>query len=89
MPFFCYLLECSDGTYYCGWTKDVNRRVETHNKGRGARYTRSRRPVKLVYFEELPNQGDAMRRERKLKQKSHDQKAAMIRQFAENDHDQD
>lgn len=88
MPFFCYLLECSDGTYYCGWTKDVNRRVETHNKGRGARYTRSRRPVKLVYFEELPNQGDAMRRERKLKQKSHDQKAAMARQFAESDHEQ-
>jgi putative endonuclease len=88
MPFFCYLLECSDGTYYCGWTKDVDRRVETHNKGRGARYTRARRPVKLVYFEELPSQGDAMRREHKLKQKSHDKKAALIRQFAENTHDQ-
>ena len=59
-----------------------------HNKGRGARYTRSRRPVKLVYFEELSSQGDAMRRERKLKQKTHDQKSALIRQFEESEHDQ-
>lgn len=81
MAYFCYLLECTDGTYYCGWTNDLKRRLDMHNKGRGARYTRSRRPVSLVYYEELENQGEAMRRERKLKKKSHDQKAALIRQF--------
>ena len=81
MAFYCYLLECSDGTYYCGWTKDLGRRVETHNKGRGARYTRSRLPVNLAYFEELDSQAQAMQRERRLKTRTHDQKAEMIRQF--------
>ena len=60
-----------------------------HNKGIGARYTRARRPVRLAYFEELPSQGDAMRREHKLKQKSHDQKSALIRQFEESANDKD
>jgi putative endonuclease len=69
MPFFCYLLKCADGTYYCGWTKDVQRRVDTHNKGRGAKYTRMHRPVELVYFEELSSQSEAMRREHNLKRR--------------------
>ena len=81
MAFYCYLLKCADGTYYCGWTKDVRKRVETHNRGKGARYTRSRCPVSLVYFEELDSQAEAMRRERELKKKHHDQKTALIRQF--------
>lgn len=86
MCYFCYLLECADGTYYCGWTKDLQRRVDMHNKGRGARYTRSRRPVSLVYFEEQESQGDAMRREHELKKKNHDQKAALVRAYkARND----
>ncbi len=88
MAFFCYLLECSDGTFYCGWTKDVNRRVEVHNKGRGARYTRSRLPVRLAYYEELDSQAEAMRRERSLKTRSHDHKAELIRQFHENENGQ-
>jgi putative endonuclease len=87
MAYFCYLLECADGTFYCGWTKDLQHRVEMHNKGRGARYTRSRGPVSLVYFEELDNQGDAMRRELELKKKNHQQKADLIRQFKAGDDD--
>ena len=81
MAYYCYLLECSDGTFYCGWTKDLDRRVEMHNKGRGARYTRSRLPVSLAYYEELDSQADAMSRERRLKTKTHGQKAEMIKQF--------
>jgi putative endonuclease len=49
---FVYILECADGSYYTGWTTDLDRRVAAHNAGRGGRYTRSRRPVKLVYWEE-------------------------------------
>lgn len=83
MAFFCYLLECADGTYYCGWTKDVERRVLTHNRGLGARYTRARRPVRLVYVEELESQSEAMRREHRLKQKSHEAKTRLILQYEE------
>jgi predicted GIY-YIG superfamily endonuclease len=55
MPFYCYILECADGTFYTGWTTDPPRREKQHNAGRGAKYTRARRLVKLVYVEELPD----------------------------------
>ncbi len=64
---FVYLLRCADGSIYTGWTLDVARRVETHQKGRGARYTRARRPVTLIYHEKLRSQGEAMRREAEIK----------------------
>ena len=67
MAFFCYILECSDGTYYTGWSTDPQRRLREHNNGRGARYTRSRRPVLLVYQEELPDKKAALKRERAIK----------------------
>jgi putative endonuclease len=67
MAYFCYILECSDGTYYTGWTTDPERRVRQHNRGTGARYTRSRLPVRLVYVEELPDKVSAMKREREVK----------------------
>lgn len=51
MTCFCYILECADGTYYTGWTTDPERRLAQHSKGTGARYTKTRRPVKLVYLE--------------------------------------
>lgn len=77
-PFYCYLLECADGTYYTGWTTDPPRRLAQHNAGRGARYTRSRRPVRLVYLEELPDRAAAMKRERALKRLSHQEKKELI-----------
>ncbi len=86
MAFFCYLLECADGTYYCGWAKDVTRRLAVHNRGQGAKYTRTRLPVALVYYEELDSQSEAMRRERALKRKNREQKAALIKTFTENMH---
>ena len=67
MSCYCYILECADGTYYTGWTVDPERRVAMHNKGRGARYTRTRCPVKLVYVEELPDRTSAMKREIAIK----------------------
>jgi putative endonuclease len=75
---FCYMLECSDGTFYTGWTTDPARRLKQHNRGTGARYTRARRPVRLVYVEELPDRSAAMRREDALKRMGHPQKKRLI-----------
>jgi putative endonuclease len=66
-PCYCYIVECADGTYYTGWAVDPERRVAVHNKGRGARYTRMRLPVKLVYTEAQPDRTTAMKRERAIK----------------------
>lgn len=78
MPCYCYVLECSDGTYYTGWTTDPERRVRTHNAGRGARYTRTRRPVKLIYLEPQPDRVNAMKRERAIKRMTRQQKQNLI-----------
>jgi putative endonuclease len=67
MRFYCYILECSDGTLYTGWSSDPEKRLRQHNRGSGARYTRSRRPVRLVYVEELPDKSAALKRERAIK----------------------
>ena len=66
MP-YVYLVECADGSLYTGWAVDVARRVKAHNAGRGARYTRWHRPVTLVYTEELPDRGTALKREAEIK----------------------
>ncbi len=66
MP-FVYMVRCADDSLYTGWALDVAARVRAHNAGRGARYTRARRPVTLVYSEAWPTRADAMRRERALK----------------------
>ena len=80
MPCFCYILECSDGTYYTGWTTNLTRRTMQHNAGRGAKYTRSHRPVRVVYVEELPDRGSAMRREVQIKRMSRERKERLIKQ---------
>jgi putative endonuclease len=66
-PCYCYIVECADGSYYTGWAIDPERRVVVHNQGRGARYTRTRLPVKLVYIEEQTDRKTAMKRERAIK----------------------
>ena len=75
---FCYIVECADGTYYTGWTTDPERRLKTHNAGRGARYTRVRLPVKLVYLEPQPDRTTAMKRERAIKALSRDKKRKLL-----------
>ncbi|MBI4770479.1 MAG: GIY-YIG nuclease family protein [Chloroflexi bacterium] len=77
--YYCYILECADGTYYTGWTTDVQRRVKQHNAGRGARYTRARRSVRLAYSEPQPDRASAMRRENALKGYSRRQKQTLIK----------
>lgn len=76
-----YILECNDGTLYTGWTVNLPRRLATHNAGRGARYTRTRLPVRVVYTEPQPDRPAALRRERALKKLSRAQKLALISQF--------
>ena len=78
MTFYCYIVECSDGSFYTGWTTDPIRRTKTHNSGKGARYTRTRTPVKLVYTEELPDRTSAMKRELAIKKLKHSGKQKLI-----------
>ncbi|MBI3173680.1 MAG: GIY-YIG nuclease family protein [Chloroflexi bacterium] len=79
MTCYCYIVECSDGTFYTGWTTDPERRVKTHNAGRGAKYTRTRRPVRLVYVEEQPDRTTAMKRERAIKALSREKKMKLMK----------
>jgi putative endonuclease len=67
MAFYCYIVECANGTYYTGWSTDPRRRVRQHNGGSGSHYTRSRRPVRLVYLEECADKSAALKRERAIK----------------------
>jgi putative endonuclease len=78
---YVYIVECADGTYYTGWTTDLERRVATHNAGRGSRYTRLRRPVKLVYWEQHPDRSSAQRCELALKRLPRGRKSALIANF--------
>ena len=74
---FVYIVRCADNTLYTGWTTDVERRVRTHNAGRGAQYTRRRMPVELVYREPQPSRADAMRREAAIKRWPRKRKLAL------------
>jgi len=76
--FYVYILLCCDGSFYTGYTKDVETRLRLHQIGRGARYTRIHKPQKLVYFEEYTSRSLAMKREREIKKLSHQQKQVLI-----------
>ncbi len=78
MPAYVYMLRCADGTLYTGWTSDLARRVKAHNSGHGAKYTRSRTPVELVYSEELEDKPQALKREYAIKQLSREEKQKLI-----------
>ena len=75
---YTYILECTDGTLYTGWTDDLDKRLITHNAGKGGKYTRSRLPVKLVYFEAFPTKKEAMRREYEIKSLTRQDKLILI-----------
>ena len=76
-----YIVECSDGSYYTGITPDINKRIEKHNNGSGARYTRSKSPVQLLYYEKHKNRSWATKRELEIKKLTHDQKKELIDNF--------
>lgn len=76
---YAYILRCSDNTYYTGWTNDLDKRVRVHNEGRGGKYTRSRTPVELIYYEVFETKEEAMSREYAIKQMTRGQKERLIR----------
>lgn len=75
---YTYIVKCSDGTYYTGWTNRLDERVRIHNSGKGAKYTRSRIPVELVYHEVFETKEEAMKREYEIKQLTRKQKESLI-----------
>ena len=75
---YTYIVQCRDGSLYTGWTNDLKKRIEAHNAGKGAKYTKSRRPVKLLYYEEFDSREEAMRREYEIKHMSRKKKEEVI-----------
>lgn len=78
MAAFVYMLRCKDGSLYTGWTNDLEHRLAMHSSGRGAKYTRGRVPLELVYSEELPDKEAALRRECAIKKLRREQKLALL-----------
>ena len=76
---YTYIVKCADGTLYTGWTNDLEKRMKAHNSGKGAKYTKTRRPVKLVYYEAHVNKNEAMSREYAIKQLTRKAKEALIK----------
>ena len=76
---YTYIVRCSDGSLYTGWTNDLEKRIRAHNDGKGAKYTKYRRPVILEYYEEFQTKEEAMRREWEIKQMNREEKLRMIR----------
>lgn len=75
---YTYIVQCSDGSLYTGWTNDIEKRINDHNSGRGAKYTKSRLPVVLAYYEEFKTKEEAMRREWEIKQLDRKAKLELI-----------
>lgn len=75
---YVYILECSDNTLYTGWTNDIEKRLKTHLSGKGAKYTRARLPVKLIYHEEFQDKIAAQKREYEIKQMCRSEKLLLI-----------
>ena len=76
---YTYMMKCADGTLYTGWTTSVEKRLKAHNEGKaGAKYTKNRRPVELVYFEEYDTKQEAMKREYAIKQLTRKEKLALM-----------
>lgn len=75
---YTYILKCADNTLYTGWTSDLKKRLTTHNNGKGAKYTRTRLPVSLIYYESFTTKKEAMRREAAIKKLSRPQKERLI-----------
>ena len=77
---YTYMVRCRDDSLYTGWTNHLEKRVEDHNSGRGAKYTKSRRPEELVYYEQFETKEEAMRREWEIKQLTRKQKEKLLEQ---------
>jgi putative endonuclease len=82
MPYFVYVIQCNDGSFYTGYTRNVDSRMRMHMNGKGARYTRIHRPKKIVHVEQFRSRTEAMRRERAVKRLSHKEKATLSQKHA-------
>ena len=78
MKAYTYLLRCADGTLYCGWTDSLEKRLAAHNSGKASKYTRSRLPVELIYYEVFETKQEAMSREARIKRLSRREKLALV-----------
>lgn len=78
MSFYVYILLCIDGTFYTGYTKNVEERSRQHENGKGARYTKTHKPKKVAYIEHFNSRSQAMKREKAIKKLSHKQKQDLI-----------
>lgn len=81
MANYTYILKCNDGSFYTGWTNNMEKRLEMHNQGKGAKYTRGRRPVELVYLEEFLTKEEAMKREAAIKKLKRKEKLLLIERY--------
>lgn len=79
MSYYVYVIQCKGGSFYTGYTADLDSRIKLHMNGKGARYTRMHKPKKLVYVEVCASRSEAMKREKKVKRLSHHQKLDLIR----------
>jgi putative endonuclease len=79
MYYYVYIILCEDGSFYTGYTKNLDSRVKLHTRGKGAKYTKMHKPKKLVHFETFGSRAEAMKRERKIKTLSHRQKLQLAR----------
>lgn len=77
---YTYIVQCSDSTYYTGWTNQLEARIQAHNAGKGAKYTKARRPIKLVYYETFETKSEALSREYQIKQLSRQEKEKLIQE---------
>lgn len=80
-PCWVYIMECNDGSFYTGVSNNISKRLEQHNNGLGAKYTNSRKPVSLVYFEKHSSRSEAMKREYAIKQLTRQQKKELVDNF--------
>lgn len=76
--YYTYLAKCSDNSQYCGYTDDIKSRERVHNLGKGAKYTRSRTPIKIVYYEEFETKSEALKREHAIKKLTRQDKLKLI-----------
>jgi putative endonuclease len=82
---YTYILRCADDTLYCGWTNHLEKRIKAHNEGKGAKYTKTRRPVALAYFEEFDSRQEAMKREAAIKKMSRKEKLKLFNEVHKSD----
>lgn len=80
---YTYILKCSDGTLYTGWTNDIEKRIKDHNDGKGAKYTRARLPVTLAYYETFHSKEEAMKREYAIKHMTRKEKEKLVKEISE------